>query len=86
MQTQSPPIGVLTDVAEALRAAIMSLGVSKKMIKKPGKGKKGEKEEVEEELSCRFTVESGAAFNSIVRLCLANMEPALKKVTLHFRS
>ena len=63
---KQPTLGTISDVIEAFRAAVVSIA-------------SGEK--VEEEVTPpKYIVEGGAMFNSVVRMCVAYLQPALKTV------
>jgi len=63
---KQPTMGTISDVIEAFRAAVASIA-------------SGEKVE-EEATPPKYIVEGGAMFNSVVRMCVAYLQPALKTV------
>jgi len=63
---QQPNISLIQDVIEAFRGAVVSIGA----------GSKSE----EEVAPPRYVVEGGTIFNSVVRLCVVYLQPALKTV------
>jgi len=60
-----PNLSLIQDIIEGFRGAVAAIG-------------SGEKSE--EAAPIKYIVEGGALFNSVVRLCVVNLEPALKKV------
>jgi len=60
-----PNLSLIQDIIEGFRGAVAAIG-------------SGEK--AEEAAPIKYIVEGGALFNSVVRLCVVNLEPALKKV------
>ena len=60
-----PNLSLIQDIIEGFRGAVAAIG-------------SGEK--AEEAVPIKYIVEGGALFNSVVRLCVVNLEPALKKV------
>ena len=63
--TKQPNLSLIQDIIEGFRGAVASIG-------------SGEKSE--EAVPLKYIVEGGSLFNSVVRLCVVNLEPALKKV------
>merc|ERR1719431_726299 len=63
--TKQPNLSLIQDIIEGFRGAVAAIG-------------SGEKRE--EAAPIKYIVEGGALFNSVVRLCVVNLEPALKKV------
>ena len=63
---KQPTLSTINDVIEAFRAAVISIAA-------------GEKVE-EEGTPPKYIVEGGAMFNSVVRMCVAYLQPALKTV------
>jgi len=61
--TSSPNKKVINDVVEAFRAAVTVIG----------SGETGQEEPL------KYRVEGGTLFNSIVRMCVVNLQPALKQ-------
>ena len=63
---KQPNISLIQDIIEAFRAAVASIGA-------------GDKTE-EDAAPLKFVVEGGTVFNSVVRLCVVHLQPALKTV------
>jgi len=61
---KQPNLGTIGEMMEAFRAAVASIGAGDEEAKD----------------SVKYTVEGGAVFNGVVRMCVVNLQPALKKV------
>ena len=64
--TKQPTLGTINDVIETFRAAVASIAAVEKSD--------------EEATPPKYIVEGGAMFNSVVRMCVAYLQPALKTV------
>ena len=64
---KQPNVSSIQDVIEAFRGAVASIGT-------------GESKAGEEVAPPRYVVEGGTMFNSVVRMCVAYLQPALKTV------
>jgi len=62
---KQPNITVLQDVIDGFRGAVAAIGSGVK---------------TEETLTVKFIVEGGTLFNSVVRLCVVHLQPALKQI------
>jgi len=65
--TTQPSLSALTEVVEGFRAAVASIASP-------------EKAGGDEEAPVKYIVEGGTLFNSVVRLCVVNLQPALSKI------
>jgi len=65
---KQPTMGTINDVIEAFRAAVKSIAAEEKV------------EEEGTPTPPKYIVEGGAMFNSVVRMCVAYLQPALKSV------
>jgi len=63
--SKQPNLSLIQDIIEGFKGAVAAIG-------------SGEKSE--EAAPIKYIVEGGSLFNSVVRLCVVNLEPALKKV------
>jgi len=63
--SKQPTLSLIQDIIEGFRGAVAAIG--------PG-------EKSEDATPIKYIVEGGSLFNSVVRLCVVNLEPALKKV------
>jgi len=63
--SKQPTLSLIQDIIEGFKGAVASIG--------PG-------DKSEDATPIKYIVEGGSLFNSVVRLCVVNLEPALKKV------
>jgi len=63
--SKQPNLPLIQDIIEGFKGAVAAIG-------------SGEKKE--DAVPVKYIVEGGTLFNSVVRLCVVNLEPALKKV------
>jgi len=63
--SKQPTLSLIQDIIEGFRGAVAAIG--------PG-------DKSEDATPVKYIVEGGSLFNSVVRLCVVNLEPALKKV------